>query len=93
MHSIKLEGHLKWASQIYPGLILVNTSINDLADGKRRRIKFMGDANLGGTASKLEKKIQNGLAKLKKWPETNKMKFNKDRCKLLHLGRKNQMKK
>ena len=36
-------------------------------------------------------KIQNDLDRLEHWAENNRMKFNRDRYKVLHLGKRNQM--
>uniref|UniRef100_A0A8D0LA43 Ankyrin repeat and death domain containing 1B n=1 Tax=Sphenodon punctatus TaxID=8508 RepID=A0A8D0LA43_SPHPU len=48
-------------------------------------IKFADDTKLGGIANTLEdrNKIQNDLHKLENWAETNKIKFNRDKCKVL----------
>ncbi|CAM5094356.1 unnamed protein product [Natator depressus] len=76
------------------GLVLFNIFINDLDNGiESILIKFVDNTKLGGVASALEDriKIQNDLDKLEKWSEVNRMKFNKDKCKVLHLGRNNQL--
>uniref|UniRef100_A0A674JM42 Reverse transcriptase domain-containing protein n=1 Tax=Terrapene triunguis TaxID=2587831 RepID=A0A674JM42_9SAUR len=76
------------------GPALFNIFINDLDNGiESTLIKFADDTKLGGVASALEDriKIQNDLDKLEKWSEVNGMKFNKDKCKVLHLGRNNQL--
>lgn len=54
---------------------------------------MVDDIKLGGTASTLEDniRIQNCLNKLENWSEVSMMKFNKDKCKVLYLERKNQM--
>lgn len=59
----------------------------------RVRLKFTDDSKLGRVASTSEDKIriQNSLDKLEHWSDTNRMKFNKDKCSTLHLGRKNKM--
>uniref|UniRef100_K7F130 Reverse transcriptase domain-containing protein n=1 Tax=Pelodiscus sinensis TaxID=13735 RepID=K7F130_PELSI len=75
------------------GLALFNIFINDLDTGiESTLIKFGDDTKLGGVATNLEDRIiiQNDLDKLEKWSEVNRMKFNRDKCKVLHLGRNNQ---
>ncbi|CAM4578709.1 unnamed protein product [Lepidochelys olivacea] len=72
------------------GPVLFNIFMNDLDS---TLIKFADDTKLGVVASALEDriKIQNDLDKLEKWSEVNMMKFNKNKCKVLHLGGNNQL--
>uniref|UniRef100_A0A803SX30 Reverse transcriptase domain-containing protein n=1 Tax=Anolis carolinensis TaxID=28377 RepID=A0A803SX30_ANOCA len=76
------------------GPVLYNIFINDLDEGLEGTIiKFADDTKLGGIANTPEdrSRIQNDLNRLERWAETNKMKFNRDKCKILHFGRKNEM--
>ena len=56
-------------------------------------IKFADDTKLGGIANTLEdrNKLQCDLDRLERWAENNRMKFNRDKCQVLHLGKRNQM--
>ncbi|KAF7252760.1 RNA-directed DNA polymerase from mobile element jockey [Varanus komodoensis] len=75
------------------GPVLFNIFINDL-DGEvqGKIIKFTDDTKLGGIANTLEDrmKIQGDFDKLEHWAESNRMRFNKDKCQVLHLGKRNQ---
>uniref|UniRef100_A0A803TVT0 Reverse transcriptase domain-containing protein n=1 Tax=Anolis carolinensis TaxID=28377 RepID=A0A803TVT0_ANOCA len=76
------------------GPVLFNIFINDLDKGLEGTIiKFADDTKLGGIANTPEDKtrIQNDFDRLERRAETNKMKFNRDKCKILHFGRKNEM--
>uniref|UniRef100_A0A803TZL7 Reverse transcriptase domain-containing protein n=1 Tax=Anolis carolinensis TaxID=28377 RepID=A0A803TZL7_ANOCA len=76
------------------GPVLFNIIINDLDEGLPGTIiKFADDTKLGGIANTPENRsrIQNDLDRLERWAETNKMKFNRDKCKILHFSRKNGM--
>jgi len=75
-------------SVLYP--VPFNILINALDNGADCILSmFAGKKKLGGAADTPEgfDAIQMDLVSLEKWADNNLMKFNKDKCKVLHLGR------
>ncbi|GAB0194994.1 triadin [Grus japonensis] len=72
------------------GLALFNIFVGDMDSGIKCTLsKFADDIKLCGVVNTLEGRdaIQRDFDRLERWARANCMKFNKAKCKVLHVGR------
>ena len=84
-------------SSVPQGLVLdlvsFNNFTNDLDERIEATIKSANNTKLQGVADTTEccAAIQQDLNRVESWGERNMMRFNKSKCRVLHLGKNNHM--
>lgn len=71
------------------GPVLFTIFIDDINDATECTLcKFDDDTKLSGVTDKAERRdaVQRDLDKFEKWAPVNLIRFNKVKCKVLHLG-------
>ncbi|GAB0184375.1 mitochondrial enolase superfamily member 1 [Grus japonensis] len=74
------------------GPALFNIFVSDMDSGIKCTLsKFVDNTKLCGVVNTLEGRdaIQKDLDRLERWAPANRMKFNKAKCKVLHVGQRN----